>query len=86
MPETAQFLLYSLNYLLFSSCADSLSCGDQNKIKQICPLVKPDFSLCRLFVMLWPQHMCTDPSHWGLFSGDPILLLVLTSWQQARQV
>ena len=59
MPETAQFLLCPLNYLLFSSCIEGLSSGDQNKRKQNCPLVKPDFSLCMLFVMLWPHQICT---------------------------
>ena len=73
MPETAQFSLYSLNYLLFSSRVEGLSSGDQNKMKQNCPLVKPDFSLRRLFVMLWPHHMCTDPSHWGSVLKRPHL-------------
>lgn len=60
MAATAQFLFCSLNYL--ASCLQGFSCGDQNKLKQNSLLVKPDFSLFRLLMMFWPQHMW-DPRH-----------------------
>lgn len=42
------------------SCLQGLSCGDENKLKQSSLLVKTDFSLCRLLMMLWPHHTCRD--------------------------
>lgn len=62
-PATAQSWLCSLSSLSLSSCLQGLSCGDQNKLKQTCLLVKPDFSLCRMLLMLWPHLLCRDPRH-----------------------
>lgn len=77
MPETAQFLLCSLNYLVFSSFVEDLSYGEQNEIKETFPLVKPDFSLCRLFVMLWPHHVYTDPSQRNCSAKSDLVLEAL---------